>query len=66
MPTESQRIREEIRQRMRRLDELEGAGVPTNRAEAAELAKTDPDRFNDLWESGALGNAMKTTEPEEN
>jgi hypothetical protein len=51
---------------MKRLDELEGAGVPATRSEAAELARTDPDRFNDLWESGALGEAMKTTETEGN
>ena len=62
MTTESQRIRTEIRQRMKRLDELEGIGVPANAQEVTDLAKSDPDRFNDLWESGALGDAMKTTE----
>ena len=59
---ESQRIRAEIRRRMERLDELEGEGVPANASEMAELAKSDPDRFNDLWEAGALGEAMKTSE----
>ena len=56
---ESQRIRAEIRRRMERLDELEGVGVPANPKEVAELAKSDPDRFNDLWEAGVLGKAMK-------
>jgi hypothetical protein len=63
MQTESQRLRRELRERMERLDELEGEGVPTNREEAADLAKTDPDRFNDLWEAGALADAIKTKNP---
>jgi hypothetical protein len=50
---------------MERLDELEGEGVPTNAEQAAELARADPDRFNDLWEAGALKNAMKTNETKE-
>ena len=67
MTTESQRIRAEIRKRMERLDDLEGEGVPTTAKQAAELAKTDPDRFNDLWEAGALKDAMETnTEKKEN
>lgn len=64
MTIESQRLRAEISQRMKRLDELEGIGVPTNSEEVSELAKTDPDRFNDLWEAGALKNAMKSNQPE--
>ena len=63
MTTESQRIRAEIRRRMERLDELEGEGVPSNAKEAAELAESDPDRFNDLWEAGVLGQAIKTDNP---
>lgn len=66
MTKESQRIRTEIRKRMERLDDLEGEGFPANREEIAELATSDPDRFNDLWEAGALGEAMKTTTEEEN
>ena len=66
MTTESQRIRTEIRKRMERLDELEGEGVPTNAEQVAELAEADPDRFNDLWEAGALKDAFKTNAEKEN
>ena len=66
MTNESQRIRREIRKRMERLDELEGEGLPSNAEGVAELARTDPDRFNDLWETGQLADAMKTDEPKGN
>lgn len=51
---------------MERLDELEGEGVPTNAEQVAELAEADPDRFNDLWEAGALKDAFKTNAEKEN
>ncbi len=66
MTTESQRIRTEIRERMERLDDLEGEGVPTDAEQVAELAKSDRARFNALWESGALTDALKTNDTKEN
>ena len=65
MTTEAQRLRTEIRKRMERLDELEGEGAPTDAEQIRELARRDPDRFNDLWEAGALKDAIKTNKNKE-
>lgn len=53
---EAARLRREIRERMDRLDELDGA--PTNREEALRMAREEPGRFNDLLDAGAIDGSV--------